>query len=216
MALATQLQVEKFLQVDYTNDPDAAITMLLENATGLIHSYIDRYLPETAYTETYDAPQGSVLHLDHYPVAVAPAPTVTEDGTLLTVDTEYRVDHKRGRIIRTSGSGSLPRDWRNKLQTIAMTYTAGYDFTVDPLLESEAVVARDTCTRIVARVFQAAAAYASVPASSALIKSVTLIGSDTITYRDTETGGVTTAAIQLTDADKIALDPLRRKVLISG
>lgn len=215
MALATQTHLEKFLQIDVTNEPDAAVTMLLENASGLIHSYIDRYLPETAYTETYDAPQGPVLHLRQWPVYVSPAPTVTEDGTLLVAGTDYLVNYRTGTVTRT-GAGSRPKQWRQKLQSIAVTYTAGYDFTIDPLIEPEAVVARDTCTRIAGRVFQAAAAYANVPISASLIKSIAIEGSDSVTYRDTAAGGVTSEAVQLTDTDKSTLDMLRRTELIYG
>lgn len=220
MSFATQGDLEKFLQIDVTNEPDAAVTMLLENATGIIKSYVQRDLEETVYTtELYDTPEGHKLFLKEWPVTDVAA--LLEDGTALTVSDDYLIYTDLGMIARVSAA-SRPRDWRpaNKLQAISVTYTAGYDFTTDPLVEKEAVVAKDTCTRIVARVFEAAAAYANVPVSASLIKSIHLEGSDTVTYRDsTNTGGgsgVTLAAPQLTESDKSALDPLRRAVLISG
>lgn len=220
MSLATQGDLQKFLQIDVTNEPDAAVTMLLENATGLIKSYVQRDLEETTYTaELYDTPLGHKLFLDNYPATTVT--TVLEDGSALTVSDDYLVYSDLGLLARVSAA-SRPRSWRpdGKLQSISVTYTAGYDFTTDPLVEPDAVVARDTCTRMVARVFEAAAAYANVPVSASLIKSIHLEGSDTVTYRDSnssgEGSGVTLAAPQLTESDMRALDRLRRQVLISG
>jgi hypothetical protein len=219
MALATQAHLEKFLQIDVTAEPEAAVTMLLENATGIINSYVGRVLESTTYTaELYDPPEGAVLWLEQWPVdPAAAAPTVTENGTLLTVTTHYLVREPRGQILRVSGG--RPRMWhQGGADSISITYTAGYDMTIDPLIEPEAVVARDVCTRIAARVFQAAAAFANAPTSASGIKTLTLEGSDSVTYADAVSGvgGVTLAAPQLTDDDKHALDPLRRRALASG
>ena len=220
MTLATQGHLEKFLQINVTNEPDAAVTMLLENATGIINSYVGRVLESTLYTaELYDPPDGAVLWLNQWPVDPdAAAPTVTENGTLLTVTTHYLVREQRGQIVRVGGS-TRPTMWRpHGHDTLSITYTAGYDMTIDPLLEPEAVIARDVCTRIAARVFQAGAAYANAPTGASGVKTLTLEGSDSVTYADSVsgTGGVTLAAPQLTDDDKHALEPLRRRALVYG
>lgn len=217
MALASQSDLEKWLQINVTNEPDAAVTMLLENATGIIHAYIDRVLPLTTYTaETYDPPPSSDLYLRQWPIdETANAVVVTENGSALVNGTDYLVYGSEGKLTRISGGGT-PRQWRrqNKPQSIVVTYDAGYDLTIDPLLEAEAVVGRDTCTRIAGRVFQASAAYANLPVSASGIKSLSLAGSDSVTYSDIVTEGVTKVAVQLSDTDMAILDPLRRKVLI--
>lgn len=97
------------------------------------------------------------------------------------------------------------------MDEVVVVYAAGYDFAIDPLLERVARVARDTTTRVAARAFQAAAAYAGVPANAGGIKSLTLVGSDSVTYSDA-VADVASAAIQLTEADKTALRGIRRKV----
>jgi hypothetical protein len=218
MSFATQAHLERFLQIDVTNEPDAAVTMLLENATGLIKAYVQRDIELLTYTaELYDPPPTPVLWLKQWPLNTVT--TVEEDGTALTGNDDYKVYADEGKIVRVSASGR-PRAWRpsNKLQSISVTYDAGYDMTTDPLIEPEAVTARDVCTRMVARVFQAAAAYANAPVGSSGIKTLTLAGSDSVTYSDAVSGvgGVTEAAPQLTDSDKVMLEPLMRKVLISG
>ena len=40
MTYSTQADLERYLQVDFLNDPDAAITQILEGAKGLIDAYI--------------------------------------------------------------------------------------------------------------------------------------------------------------------------------
>jgi len=48
MALCTQGDVEKFLQIDVSAEPDAAVTMLIENGEALIKTYLDRDVLESA------------------------------------------------------------------------------------------------------------------------------------------------------------------------
>jgi hypothetical protein len=193
--------------------------MLLENATGIINAYLQRVLELSSYSESFD-PIGSSVFVKQWPIdETANAVTVTENGTALVKGTSFVIVEATGEIIRTTTS-SRRRDWvtGGGLQSLTVTYDAGYDMTTDPLILPEAVIGRDVCTRIVARVFQAAAAYANAPTSAAGIKTLTIEGSDSVTYSDTVSGmgGVTAAAPQLTDEDKMALAPLMRKVLVNG
>lgn len=217
MALATQTHLEKFLQINVTTEPDAAVTMLLENASGLIHSHLDRYLELSSYSESHSPPPGPALAVRQWPIdQTSNAVTVTENGTALTINVDFKVDEPNGQIIRTTTSGRA-RDWKTAggPLSITVTYDAGYDMTVDPLLEPEAVTARDTCTRIAGRVFQASAAYANAPTGAEGVKTLTIAGSDSVTYSDVIAQGVTLAAPQLTDSDKEALRPLGRNVVVS-
>lgn len=218
MTLAIQADVEKFLQIDVTTEPSAPVTMLLENASGLVESYVGRDLELASYVEDYDLPDGSMLVLNNAPIVTPPAVVVTlaTSGTVLVEDTDYVVKAKYGQLVRITAS-RRPARWNAGggmwINEVNVTYDAGYDFAAAPLLIRDARVARDTTTRIVARAFQAAAAYAALPAGADAIKSITLIGSDSVTYRQ-ELTDVASAAIQLTPEDKTALRGLRRTVLV--
>ncbi len=213
MTLAVQADVEQFLQVDVTAEPSIVVTMLLENASGLVESFVGRDLEETTRTEDYDLPDGSVLVLRNAPVTTLTSVTLNGPGTVLVADTDFVLKAKAGQLIRTN-SDRRPVRWNRSgalvMNEVEVVYDAGYDFTIDPLLERNARVARDTTTRIVARAFQAAAAYAALPAGADAIKKITLIGSDSVEYRD-ELTNVASAAVQLTDADKTSLRGIRRK-----
>jgi hypothetical protein len=216
MTLATQADVEKFLQIDVTSEPSDPVTMLLENASGIVESYVGRTLEEATYTEDHDLPDGSVLLLYQAPATAITSVTLASTGQVLVEGTDFVVKPKWAQIIRTA-SDRRPIRWNRSgailMNEIEVVYTAGFDFTTDPLLERDALVARDTVTHIVARAFQAAASYAALPAAADAIKSITLVGSDSVTYRD-EALAVANTAIQLTDDDKTMLRTIRRTVLV--
>ncbi len=213
MTLAVQADVEKFLQVDVTAEPSDVTVMLLENASGLVEVFVGRDLEEATRTEDYDLPDGSVLVLRNAPVTAITTVTLNTPGTVLVADTDFVLKAKAGQLIRTTAD-RRPIRWNRSgalvMNEVEVVYDAGYDFTIDPLLERTARVARDTTTRIVARAFQAAAAYAALPAGADAIKKITLVGSDSVEYRN-ELTNVASAAIQLTDADKTSLRGIRRK-----
>lgn len=217
MTLALQIHVERFLQVDVSAEPDSIVTQLLENASGLVESFVGRTLEETTRTEDYDLPDGAVLVLNHAPVTTLTSVTLNTPSTVLVLDTDFVLKARYGQLIRT-GTDRRPIRWNRSgalvMNEVTVVYDAGYDFAIDPLLERDALVARDTTTRIVARAFQAAAAAASIPVAALAIKTLKLVGSDEVTYRD-ELMDVASAAIQLTEADKTALRGIRRKVLVS-
>lgn len=216
MPIATQADLEKFLQIDITSEPSAPVTMLLENATGLVEAFLGRNLQLASYDEKYDPPTGATLVLNNAPIDTATNPiVVTQDGTLLVLDTDYYIQKELGAVRRITPNGTLRRwavtSW--KPNSIRVQYDAGFDFTQNPLLNREALTARDTVTRIVARAWQAAAAYANLPTASDAIKSVTLAGSDSVTYRD-ELTNVASSALQFTDDDRSALNHIRRRLLV--
>lgn len=211
MALCTQGDVEKFLQIDVSAEPDAAVTMLIENGEALIKTYLDRDVLESATVtaETLDPPlRYERLYLREWPVtAVA---SLTEEGTALVEDTDYVVLARYGTLYRTTSSGTL-KNWKwRKPQSIVTTYTAGY--AAD---SRELHALRDVCTRVVARCFQAASAYANAPAGASAIRSVGLQGSDNVSYKGSAEKDalvdVTSVAVQLTDQDKAALTPYTRQ-----
>ena len=193
--LATQADLEKFLQIDVTAEPDAAITAYLEAATGIIESYCDRIFTSGLVTaETHDGGDDTVFLLQPPVTAVS---SVTENGVAVA-STGY-LSYLDGRLVRVAGG--RPRTWLNKLRTVVVNYTGGY--TTIPY------DVRDVCVRIAARAFQAGAAFAAAPASAGAIRQITLAGSDSVTYADAVSNSVATAAVQLTEADKTVLNPYR-------
>lgn len=126
MALCTQSDVERFGGVDFTNDPDASVTLWIASATAAIETYCGRPLEREAGREEKFTPNGVAnIYLDLYPLDTVTS--VTEDGTALTVDDDYLVDTKVGKITRVTTSG-YAKAWRpyGKLESIVVTYTAGY------------------------------------------------------------------------------------------
>ncbi len=218
MTLALQIHVERFLQLDVSAEPDAVVAQLLETASGLVESFVGRPLELASYDDDYTSPAGSIVVLRNGPVDVATnavVVTVNSTGTVLVLGTDYVVKPALGHIVRVNGAG-VPRWWDERAgrqAAIKVEYDAGFDFTADPLLHRHAEVARDVTVRSVGRVFQAAAARASVPIAALAVKSVSLAGSDSVTYRD-NIADVSAAAIQLTDADKASLRALQRKVFV--
>ena len=188
MALCTQLDVEQKLQWDITSEPDAVITALIADAQALIETEIGRTVESAARTETFDGGAWS-LFLKWWPVTALTS--VTEDGTLLTVTTEYRW-YERGKLIRTAGG--YQKAWSNgKPQSIAVAYTGGYLVGTHDM---ELGTLGSICAEMVARAFKKGAENAAIPAgASGQIASVTLAGSDSVTYTDTSGGSTSSSGV---------------------
>ncbi len=218
MTLALQIHVERFLQIDVSNEPDSVVSQLLETASGLVEGFVGRPLELASYSEDYASPAGPIIVLRNGPVDVsdnAVVVTINSTGDVLVEGTDYIVKRRGGHIVRVTAAGT-PRWWdvrAGQQEAIKVAYDAGFDFTDTPLLHRHAEIARDVTVRSVGRVFQAAAASASVPTAALAVKSVSLAGSDSVTYRDS-IASVADAAIQLTDADKASLRIVQRKVFV--
>jgi hypothetical protein len=172
MTLCIQADVERFLQIDVSAEPEPQVTYLIENAGAQIESYLDRKIEQANFTDVIDGDLGSMIRLKQWPVTL-PLTTVVEDGITLTEDVDY-VAHGDGRVYRGTDRHSL--GWARGRKIITVTYEAGY--LVVPF------EIRDVCARMVARAFQAGAAYANAPAGAESIKSLSLEGSDSIEYTD--------------------------------
>ena len=218
MTLALRIHVERFLQIDVGAEPDSVVTQLLETASGLVQAFVGRPLELASYDEDYTSPAGAIVVLRNGPVDTgtnAVVVTINDTGLVLVEGTDYIVKPALGHIVRVTAAG-IPHWWEaraGRQAAIKVEYDAGFDFTATPLEHRYAEVARDVTVRSVGRVFQAAAASASVPASALAIKSLSLAGSDSVTYRDV-VGAVADTAIQLTGADKASLRVLQRKVFV--
>lgn len=179
MALCTQLDVENRLQITFANQPDAVITSLIEDAQAHVEAEVGRTVESAARTETFDGGERT-LFLRFFPVTTLTS--VTEDGTVLTVDDDF-MWYENGGLIRVAGDRQVA--WKTlKRQAIDVVYTGGY---LSPDHDAELEHLGSICAEMVARAFRKGADAASIPAGAAgQIQSVTLAGSDTVTYA---TGG---------------------------
>jgi hypothetical protein len=184
--LCTQADVEKKLQWDITAEPDPVVAALIADAQALIEAEVGRTLESAARTETFDGGRWS-LFLTYWPVTSITS--VTEDGTVLVANTDYRF-YPGGKLVRVAGS--YQNWWQtSKLQSVVVSYVGGY-LAGTHVKELEHL--GSICAEVVARAFRKGAASAAVPAgTTGSIQSVTLAGSDSVTYA-TDSGSATISA----------------------
>lgn len=176
MALTTQSAVEQKLQWDITAEPETVITTLIAQAQALIESEIGRPIESDTYEETFDGGHRT-LFLKYWPVTGVAS--ITEDGTTLTADTEYKW-YEDGRVVRVS-AGYQTRWYTSKLQSIVVNYTGGLKAGDHDM---ELAHLDNLCAEVVARAFRNGAASAAIPAGVGAggIQSVSLDGSDSVTF----------------------------------
>ena len=203
MALTTQLEIEKRLQWDITAEPDSVVTSLIAAATAHMEAEVGRKLESATYTaELYDPPGWGPIRLLHWPLTSVSA--VSVEGTALTVGTDITY-YPMGRVHRTTDSRDVY--WNStKRKSISVTYIGGY---LAGTHTSELAHLGSICTEIVARAFRSGAASAAMPPGVGLggITSVTLAGSDSVTYgtaggESFEVGGGLTRFIQILDDER--------------
>ncbi len=168
--LCTQGDVQNLLHTVFDNQPEPVITDLIGRASAVVETYLHRTLEaETDIIETVDGSWHPLIVLEKWPVTGITS--IVENGTALTSD-DY-LFYEDGRVLR----GKLGTQWwTRQRQAIVITYDAGY-----------AVIPRDIAhatSSMVARWFQAGAAYAAAPDSAGAVKRISLEGSDEIEYSD--------------------------------
>jgi hypothetical protein len=178
MALCTQEDVEHKLQWDIVDDPDATVTALIADAQALIESHVGRTLESAVRSETFGGYRVA-LFLRSWPVTAITA--VSENGEALIEDVDY-LFYENGRLIRVSGG--LQTYWRSrKPKSIEVEYTGGYLAGHNEYHDLALEHLGSLCAEVVARAFRKGAANAAIPAGSAgAVQSVSLTGSDTVTY----------------------------------
>jgi len=204
MPLITQADLEKHLQIDVTNEPDAVVTQYIEQAQATADNWCQQPLEYGTVTEIFDADQPSAWRvLNRFPISTVTS--VTENDILLTEDDDY-LWYADGRIRRVAGT--VERSWSGLPDATTVVYTAGYgagatapfDTPPDDLILGIVTICGDLW-----RYGAQYAAQGAVP-----VKSVTLTGSDTITYAtevDQRQPG------QLSQAVKLLLAPYMRRHL---
>ncbi len=131
-----------------------------------------------------------------------PLTKVEEDGVTLVEGTDY-VAYEDGRVYR--GTKTFKSRWRGGMRAVDFDYTGGYSPVPDLI--------RDVCARMVARAFQAGAAYANTPVGAEGIKRISLEGSDSVEYT-AAVSDVTKTAVILNDEEKQSLNFYRRQVFV--
>ena len=209
MALTTQAEIEKRLQWNITAEPDSVVTSLIAAATAHMEAEVGRKIESATYTAELHDPPGGAVYLRNWPLTSVSA--VSVEGTALTVGTDVTY-YSHGAIYRTSNSRDV--SWNSsKRKSISVTYIGGY---LAGTHTSELAHLGSICTEMVARAFRSGAASAAAPAGTGLggIASVTLAGSDSVTYSTTggdtlELGGGLTRFIQILDDERRQLQQYR-------
>jgi hypothetical protein len=177
--LCEQIDVEIKLQWNITAEPDATVTALIADAQALIEAMVGRPLESATHTAILNG--GRVAYfLRNWPVTAVTS--VTEDGVALVEDDDFKW-FGNGKLIRVSASGFQILWKTHKLQAIEVEYVGGYLAGHDDLHDIALEHLRSLCAEVVARAFRKGAANAAIPAGSAgAVQSVSLTGSDTVTY----------------------------------
>lgn len=123
MALITQANLEKHLQINFGNNPDPVVAELIDQSQGAVEGYCRQPLEyDAAIIETFEVDQYEPWHvLDRFPISGVTS--VVEDGTALDDPDDYRW-HSVGTIRRVSGVEE--RSWSRNVDAVVVTYAAGY------------------------------------------------------------------------------------------
>ncbi len=202
MALSTVPDLEKYIQVDITDDNDAAVLLLIDFADSVIKSYCDRTFEVAAsVVETLDGLGDEVLFLSEWPVTALNS--LTESGDVLVLDTDYFF-YPDGRLFRGAPEAVDRLRWSRARKNVVVDYDHGYAVIPDEL--------RLVSTRLASKMFQAGEAYANAPVGATGIKSIALDGSDTVEY-DSMIGDVRGGVSDLTPIETTLLSSYKRVLL---
>lgn len=129
MGLCTQTDVELFGSVDFTSEPDAAVTLWINAASKAVERYCNRTLEKvTAAVEYHTGLGWHTINLGVYPVDNTTTPVaITEEGTALVNGTDFIVETETGTVRRVA-DGNIPRGWSvyGTIRGIVVTYDGGY------------------------------------------------------------------------------------------
>ncbi len=176
MALATISDLQAHLATTFTGDDVGRVTdEWLPQAQATAEGWCNQPLEHASVTEIFEVDQWESWYVtDRFPITAVTS--ITEDDTVLTVDTQYK-SYEDGRLRRLNGTQDS--SWSLLPDGVTVVYTAGYGsgapspFTTVPpdLVLAICSIAADAVER--AGIF----GLGSVP-----IKQIQLEGSDTLTY----------------------------------
>lgn len=116
------------------NSNNALLQRYLTSASAAVSQYCNRVFPAETMTETFWAsrdrgwrkvlPSVQDLQLSRWPVQSVTS--VTENGTALVQDTDFKVNAENGQLVRLNTNG-YPRMW--PVYPIVVVYAGGFDKT---------------------------------------------------------------------------------------
>ena len=131
-ALVTAAEAEGYCQIQ-SPDHDVVIEQIINAVSQEFSTYASRSFISTVYTALTLTGRGtSDLYLPNWPVTNLGA--VVEDGTTLTLDTDFYADLDEGLLTKATYSNTLYSEmygggvylWTTLTHGIVVTYTAGY------------------------------------------------------------------------------------------
>lgn len=132
LPIVSLADLKTHLSLTGTTTEDESLRRVLATATELAERYCNRALRRKTVVETHDG-YGRGITLRQAPVISVT--TVVENGTTLTA-ADYTVNTMAGLLYR--GSATSTQDWYDGLQSVVVTYVAGY--TSPPLVAQRAVL----------------------------------------------------------------------------
>ena len=134
--------LKAYLKVPRENsNSDEVLEMVRQGAEGYVRAYCSRQFTQASYVETFNGTNRKALRLVETPVAISPAPTVTEDGAALVVAVGYStsadvvcdpVNGLMHRLPTGSRATAQTNAWSPGVQNITVTYTGGYTTATTP------------------------------------------------------------------------------------
>ncbi len=204
MALITQLNLERALQIDVTAEPDPTVAEYIAHAQAVAEGWCKQLLEHATVTEVFEVDQWESWYVtDRFPVTAVTS--VTEDDTLLTVTDEY-LFYEDGRLRRVNGA--LDSSWSMFPDAVTVVYTAGYGSGAPSPFDTPPDDLVRGITQICVDMWRYAAQYAAQGAVP--VSQVQLEGSDSLQFK------VATHPIQpgdLSDAVKTLLSPFVRRLM---
>lgn len=150
MALTTQAEVEKYLQIDVAAEPSPVVDFAIESAQAVIERWCDRLFEDTTYTDEAHDGGHQLVFARQWPVTAITG--ITEDG--VAVPSNEYVWYSDGRIYRTYADDSETFNrWASGRQNVLVSYQAGYATVPYDL--------RLIATAIAARIFKQGAEWAN-------------------------------------------------------
>lgn len=122
------------------SDQDANLEAIITSASEFIRQETGEDWDQRAYTDRRNGKGTGSIRALHWPIASAPLPTVTENGTSLVVaigfseTADVSVDPATGTFYRLNGPTTVsnparwtvPRTWSKGILNVVLGYTAGF------------------------------------------------------------------------------------------
>lgn len=126
-ALVTAKEAEDYCQIQ-SPAHDVVIELLINGVSQQFSTYAGRSFISATYTSLKLTADGTpYLYLPNWPVTTLTS--VIEDGTTLTLDTDFYADLDTGLLTKASWSwpwSSGTAEWTTEPHGVVVTYTAGY------------------------------------------------------------------------------------------